>query len=105
MKTSSMASVRPRRMRSPCFSDALGHLLAVDERAVARAAVAQHEAPPSSDDLGVLARHVGADRSAGPRAVRRPIRKSALSSDDHAAALRVVDVKTGVRSGSSVARL
>ena len=40
---------------------ALGDLLAVDERAVARAAIAQQEPAVVLDDLGVLARDVGAD--------------------------------------------
>ena len=96
--TSSMASVRPSRMRSPCSSDALGDLLAVDERAVARAAIAQQVAPVVLRDLGVLARDVGADDlqiggGAAADEEQRPV------EHDDPASLGIADVKTGFAHG------
>jgi hypothetical protein len=73
---------------------ALGDLLAVDECAVAGAAIAQGKTPVFLDDLGMFARHVGADDlQIGGRAPadekQRPI------EDNDASSLGVADVEAG----------
>ena len=58
--TRSAPPPRPRRTRSPGPQVAFGHRVAVEERAVARLAVAQNQPAAVEDDLGVLARHLAA---------------------------------------------
>ena len=71
----------------------LGDLLVVDERAAARPAILQHEpAVFELNDLGVLARHVGADRAQIALALAADA-EDRLVDDDDTAAERIVDLK------------
>ena len=72
----------------------LGDLLAVDERAIARAAIAQREAAVLLNNLGMFARDVGADDlQIGGRAPADQ-KQRAIEHDD-ASSLRVADVEAG----------
>jgi len=77
---------------------ALGHLLAVDERAVTGAAVAQQEDLALFRDFGVFARDVGTCQL---QIGRRPPadREDRLAERNDAAALRIGDLKTRVAHG------
>ena len=100
--TISTLSLCPRRMVSPCSERPLGDLLAVDERAVARGAVAQQIASAVvADDLGVLARDVGADElQIGGRAP--PDEEHGAVEPDDAAALAVSNLEASFGHGRAL---
>ena len=80
----------------------LGDLLVVHERAGSRPAILQHEPPVvEAHDLGMLARHIGADRAQIALALAADA-EHRLVDDDDPPAERIVDLETGNVRGAGV---
>ncbi len=90
------AELHPVAVRQPV----LGHRLAVDERAVARAAVLEDQRAVLADDLGVLARDVAAHQPHVALGAAADRQRGLVDGND-AAAEAIVDFEAGVSHGSA----